>query len=340
MTGSKNIRLGVFVFVGTILFIIGIFALGEKSALFSDTFSVHTYFTNIEGLRQGASVRLSGINVGSVSSISLTPDTSGRVLVKLNLVEEVNGIIRTNTKALIETEGLVGSKVLVLQPGNINEGQLAKNGDEIIAVNPVGMGVIIDEMTEIMHDTKSMTKNLAEIIEKVNNGDGTIAKLLNDDELYQNTTDVVKAAEISLVSITHQMDSLANLFTNIGQGTFSIIASVDSVIQDVDEILSNIEEGEGFLGMMVAEDGEFETTFSIMLDNVVKTTEEIKLGASRFSENMEALKRNWLFKSYFEERGYYDKSSYEMELDDYLKKINERIKVLDERIEELRSLEK
>ena len=53
--------------------------------------------------------------------------------------------------------------------------------------------------------------------------------------------------------------------------------------------------------------------------------EEAHDGASRFNENMEALRHNWFFKGYFEDRGYWDKEEYE--------------KTLDAKITELRQLE-
>jgi len=74
--------------------------------------------------------------------------------------------------------------------------------------------------------------------------------------------------------------------------------------------------------------------------NIIKITEETKAGAEKFAENMEALKRNWLFKSYFEERGYYDKTDYEQKLENYIEQINTRLFRLDEKINELKALEK
>ena len=75
------------------------------------------------------------------------------------------------------------------------------------------------------------------------------------------------------------------------------------------------------------------------MDNIVVVTEEAKTSASRLSENMEALKHNWLFKSYFEERGYWDKEDFENQIDEKITELNDKIKLLDEKILELKSLE-
>ena len=62
--GIAGAKLGIFIFLGSVLLVIGIFMLGNKEALFKDTYTVKAYFNNIEGLRNGAPVRLSGIDVG------------------------------------------------------------------------------------------------------------------------------------------------------------------------------------------------------------------------------------------------------------------------------------
>ena len=79
--------------------------------------------------------------------------------------------------------------------------------------------------------------------------------------------------------------------------------------------------------------------FANVLGDLVKITEHTKSGAEKFEENMEALKRNWLFKNYYEQRGYYNKTDYEKELDASISQINERIKMLDDRIETMKKLQ-
>ena len=70
MTNSlANAKLGIFIFLGSTLLVILIFLLGNKDQLFASTFTVKAYFKNTEGLRNGASVRFGGIDVGAVKEI-------------------------------------------------------------------------------------------------------------------------------------------------------------------------------------------------------------------------------------------------------------------------------
>lgn len=330
------VKLGIFVFIGTALLIAGVFAIGDKQQMFSKTMDVYAYFNNVQGLRTGAAVRLSGINVGNVFSIKITSDKTGRVEVGMSLVEDVKHLIRKNTTATVETEGIVGNQIVTLTLHG-DDAPLIQPGDSIEAVDPVGMSQLIGEFEGTLENVKQMSAELNEIVAKVNDGDGTIGKLLNDDELYAATTNLVTTADVSLQTINTKIDTLAGIINNLGYGVNSIIGNIDSVIVSVDSVLADIRAGKGLAGMLISGDGEMNSSIAVMLDNMVKTSEEVKLGAARFAENMEALKRNWLFKAYFEERGYYEKTPYEKQLDEYLEEINSRIEALDEKIGELES---
>ena len=82
-----------------------------------------------------------------------------------------------------------------------------------------------------------------------------------------------------------------------------------------------------------------DTTISSIIANIKDITDEAKLATAKLNENMEALKHNWLFKSYFEDRGYWDTVEYEKDIDKKTQELNAKIKELEDKINELQSLE-
>ncbi len=334
----STLRLGIFIFLGIVLLILAIFLVGQKESLFSSTFKVRAYFQDIQGLRPGTNVRLSGIDVGSVSDVEIINDTTGRVQVTMNLQTDIKRFIRTDTKASIESEGLVGNKVVVLKIGS-SQAEQVKDGGVIQSEEPIGFSAIIAQTEGIMEYTKNMTMNLSEIVEKVNRGEGSIGKLLNDDELYNNATLLTKSADESLKGITSKLDKVTNLFDSLGIGVKKTIDNVNFAVTNIDSIISGINQGQGVLGGFVSKKGKYDSTVTATLINIQKTSEEAKIGAERLAENMEALKHNWLFKGYFENRGYWDKAEYEDKIDDKLKELDAKIKLLDQKIETLKNLQ-
>jgi len=334
---TSTVKIGIFIFLGLAILVIGIFLVGEKTALFSSTMIVRAYFHDIQGLRNGATVRLSGIDVGTVKGVTIVNDTTGRVEVVMGIKEDIARFIRTDTKATIETEGLVGNKVVVIQIGTSSAEQV-KDGGVIQTKEPVGFAQVIEETQGIMRYTKDLTKSLSDIVARVNRGEGSIGKLLVDEELYQDATNLTKRADSSLQGITAEIYEMTEVFDKLGKGVETVVGNINAVVTDLDTIIAGVKQGKGVLGSMLVDDSRFDSAFTTALINIEKTTYDARLAASRLAENMEALKHNWLFKSYFEERGYWDKAEYEDELDAKLGDLNEKIKMLDEKIETLKEL--
>ena len=333
-----NAKLGIFIFLGSTLLVILIFLLGNKDQLFTSTFTIKAYFKNTEGLRNGASVRFGGIDIGAVKSIKIIADTTGRVEVSMRVKEDVKRFIKKDSRASIETEGLVGNKVVMISMGSPNADEITEGGT-ILSKEPLSFSDIVYETQGIMAYTKEMTKNLSEIVYKVNQGEGTIGRILNDDELYRAATNLTNTADKNLNSITSDMREVLALFDNLGKGVEDVVANVNKIVGRVDTVLAGVSEGKGLLGSLVSEKGKEGKTLNQILENLVVVSEDAKTSASRLAENMEALKHNWLFKSYFEERGYWDKEEFENQLDEKILELNDKIKLLDEKIQEIKSME-
>ena len=333
-----NAKLGIFIFLGSTLLVVLIFLLGNKDQLFTSTFTLKAYFKNTEGLRNGASVRFGGIDIGAVKDIQILNDTTGRVEITMRIKEEVKRFIKKDSRASIETEGLVGNKVVMISMGSVSAEEIT-DGGIILSKEPLSFSDIIEETQGIMSYTKDMTKNLAEIVQKVNQGEGTIGRILNDDQLYNAATNLTNTADKNLTSISDDMKEVLSLFDDLGKGVEDVVKNVNKIVARVDTVLLGVSEGKGLLGSLVSEKGKEGKTLNQILDNLVVVTEEAKTSASSLTENMEALKHNWLFKSYFEERGYWNKEEFENQLDTKILELNDKIKLLDEKILELKSIE-
>lgn len=337
--GLATAKLGIFIFLGSTLLVIGIFLLGNKDQLFASTFTVKAYFENIEGLRNGASVRFGGIDVGAVKEIKIVDDVTGRVEVSMRIKTDIKRFIRENSTASIETEGLVGNKIVMLTMGSENFNEV-KDGGIIQSKEPLGFAAVIEETQGILAFTKEMTKDLAEVMSRINRGEGTIGKILNDEELYFAATDLTKSADRSLTNLTTDLQEVIVLFDKLGQGVENVVNNINKVVADIDTLMAGVQEGKGLMGSLLTDRGKEAETLNQILLNLNQITEDTKLGASRLAENMEALKYNWLFKSYFENRGYWDKAEFEKQIDTKIIELNDRIKLLDEKIAELKTLEK
>jgi len=128
----------------------------------------------------GNNVRFSGINVGTVSDIDLITDST--VVVKLVVKEEVRRFIKTDAKASIGSDGLMGDKVLTISPGTTSK-TTVKDNATIASLTAIEIEDIMSGVKTTVDNAAVITDQLAEFSYKINNGKGTLSKLLMDEHM-------------------------------------------------------------------------------------------------------------------------------------------------------------
>ena len=128
---SNKIKLGIFISLGMIVFIVAIYFIGEGQQLFRSTFSLTGVFKDVAGLQAGNNVRLSGVNIGTVKNINIVSDSS--VKVEIVIDESTRKFIKKDAVAIIGSEGLMGNKVLIINPGTGGKKEIENN--DVIANN-------------------------------------------------------------------------------------------------------------------------------------------------------------------------------------------------------------
>lgn len=113
---SKNIRVGLFVMIGTAFLIFALYLIGAKQNLFGSTFRLKAQFKNVNGLMAGNNVRFTGIDVGTVESVDILNDTT--VNVTMVIEDKVQEFIKKNATAAVGTDGLMGNKLININAGD------------------------------------------------------------------------------------------------------------------------------------------------------------------------------------------------------------------------------
>src|SRR5919108_3942001 len=107
MMSARLVGAGAFIVIGVFLFTLALFMIGERRMLFEDRFDVYTEFAKLGQLEVGAVVRVAGADAGEVTSIHVPASPAGKFRVKMEIREELHGLVRTDSVATTQTEGLV-----------------------------------------------------------------------------------------------------------------------------------------------------------------------------------------------------------------------------------------
>src|SRR5688572_730458 len=128
MRSSKAVGAGVFVVLGALLFTVALFMIGERRMLFQKRYTVYTEFSRLGQLESGAVVRVAGMDAGEVTDIRIPDTPSAKFRIKMDVREDMRHLIRDDSVATTQTEGLVGAVYVNIGAGSDQASILPANG--------------------------------------------------------------------------------------------------------------------------------------------------------------------------------------------------------------------
>jgi phospholipid/cholesterol/gamma-HCH transport system substrate-binding protein len=171
-----EMRLGIFVFIGLVIFAVFILSVGGVKT-WTSRYKVSFVFNFINGVRTGAPVRFSGYDAGEVKSIRLfydKDDSRPKVLITCWVSNDVK--IPVDSKVWINTLGLLGEKYIEIMPGTNYKIYMPPEG-EIAGEDPI-------PMNDIFNTAKKIVDTIDEGVNRIMNKEGSVGKILYDDKLY------------------------------------------------------------------------------------------------------------------------------------------------------------
>jgi phospholipid/cholesterol/gamma-HCH transport system substrate-binding protein len=185
-------RLGIFIVATLAILASGVFLIGSKEYLFSSTYQLKAQFDNVAGLAAGADVRVGGVHSGTVESIELPHHPGEKVTVVMELEKSTHEIVKQDSVASIETEGLLGNQYMAISFGSAGQAEV-RPGDILASHPPLEMSELLLKMSGLLDSSQQSVQNITQatahlnsVSAKVDSGQGTVGALVNDKQLYSN----------------------------------------------------------------------------------------------------------------------------------------------------------
>jgi phospholipid/cholesterol/gamma-HCH transport system substrate-binding protein len=307
---KRNIKLGAFVIGGVALFLITLFYLGKENNIFNKTFTVSAIFKNVEGLKEGDNVWLSGVKIGTVKKVSIIDE--GKVVVSLSLKEKQNEFIKKDATANIGSDGLVGNKIVIIRPGTVAE--TIHDNDTINSFSPTDTQELFNLAKDVGTDIKVITGDLRLITAKINKGEGVIGELLNEGEMAKELRASMSAIRRASENATRATNEINKILTEVNQGdglmtkllrdtTYAAqfsrtMENVEQVGEnarkmaaDLKEVTDKMNDKNNAMGVLLTD-----TVFAEKLKNTMINAEK---SSAKLDENLKAMRSSWPFKKYF-----------------------------------------
>jgi phospholipid/cholesterol/gamma-HCH transport system substrate-binding protein len=309
MQARHPVAVGAFVVGGVLLFALGLFLIGSRRMLFSDTFHVSAEFANISGLQNGAKVRVAGMDAGEVTGIHVPGSPSSKFRVDLRVREDLHPLIRVDSVASIQTDGLVGNKFVQVEAGT-DKAQIVPANGTVQSREPFDFA----EMLQRMSDTLDLvTSTIVDVRSNVEDALQAVTDTATDAQ--ELMADLGGEAKEILAAAHHASDNLGAIVADVRQGKGTVgklmtddalFASVKTLAEDAQKAVANLreasEQAKGAIADMRGENGPMKG----ITGQLQQTLASAKDAMADLAENTEALKRNFFFRGFFNRRGYFD----------------------------------
>jgi phospholipid/cholesterol/gamma-HCH transport system substrate-binding protein len=254
---NRNVSVGLFVAGGLLLFGAGMFLIGDRRQAFGRHVEFYSEFAALAGLSNGAQVRVGGMNAGEVLAIDVPDSPSSRFRVRWRIGQKLSGLVRTDSMATIETEGVVGGTYLAVRPGSSRAVQ-APALATIPSTEPVELSELLTRGTGLLNDAQSMLNtvggklggtldtanatlsNVNDIAVGLKHGRGPAGMLLTDDTLAKQIRQTVATSASSIDEI------LAGV--KAGRGAAGMLLRDEATAGQIREALKNVEQATADLG--------------------------------------------------------------------------------------------
>lgn len=311
---KRGLMVGIFLALGLIIFILGVFTLGNQSKSFSKSIKVSAVFDDVSGLKTGNSVWFSGVKVGSISKIKFIGP--GQVDVVMNIDEASQQYIRRNAGVRIGSDGLIGNKIIVIDGGSL-QAPVVADGDVLLAEKVTSTDDMLKTLQQNNQNLLSITGDFKLLSRKILQGKGTVGTLMADSLMavqLRNSMRNLEAATGSAARMAVQLDNFSNkmntkggladkLFTDTA--TFNrikgAVTQLQAAAQNASTLTDNLNKASNKLNST-------DNALGVLLNDkkaavqVQRTIDNLQAGSIKLNDDLEAAQNNFLLRGFFKKR--------------------------------------
>lgn len=248
-----ELRVGALTLGAIAILIVFILSVTGDISPFTKRLTVRTRFAGAEGLKRGAEVRLAGKRVGKVEKIEFgaIPSSQNEKTIVVTMAldkDEVQDRIRTNSVATLVQLGFLGDRAIDILPGTADHEPI-RDGAEIVSADQPGLAQVFEGANDILVQFNIVGKQIQELLDTINKGQGTVGKFLHDDAMYVNTNRTVLEAQ-ELVKRVRE-----------GEGTIGKLINDPKLYEDLRQttnqlqaIVADLREGKGTAGKFLRDE--------------------------------------------------------------------------------------
>ena len=310
----KSIIVGLFLAIGLVIFVLGVFTLGGQQKSFAKNFNISSVFEDVAGLKKGNDVWFSGVKVGTISSIKFVG--TSQVDVKMKIDQATQQYIHRNSGVHISSDGLIGNKIIVIDGGS-PRAPVVQDGDILVADKLVSTDDIVKTLQANNQNLLAITTDFKLLSRKILQGKGTVGTLLADSTMgvqLRNSMRNLEAATTSAAHLAVQLDKFSNKMNTKGGFADKVLTDtatfnrIKGAVTQLQQAAANASVLTDNLNKASSKLNGTNSALGVLLNDprgavqVQTSLNNLQQSSIKLNDDLEAAQHNFLLKGFFKKK--------------------------------------
>ena len=320
----RFLAVGIFIIAGITLFALGIFLVGNRHEAFSRHVFLYTGFANLDSVTKGSKVQVAGMDAGEVAKIDVPNSPNGQFRVQMKVDERFHGLIRSDSVVTVDTEGVVGNTFLTIHTGSPNA-PIAPADSVLQSKAPVNISDLLTNGLGLMNDADATLKkvggklnvaldgangaigNANDLLVGLKEGRGPAGMLFRDEKVADQIRETLSTVQSTTSNLRQASAGVNSIVADVQQRQFP--QKIDDTMTQIHSASIHANETIEQVHQSVAQALGPDAYGVTAGQNISESLSNVNGATGNMAEDMEALKHNFIFKGFFNHRGYYTLSS-------------------------------
>ncbi|HTT22210.1 MAG TPA: MlaD family protein [Candidatus Sulfotelmatobacter sp.] len=268
----SQLKVGVTVVVAAIVLVVLVFLMSGTGGLFTQKIILRSYFFDAQGLRVGAPVRLSGVDIGNVSQIRVVPNRpESPVEVTMKINTKFLFDIRNDSKTLLSTAGVLGETYINIDSSRAT-GPEVHNGSVLPTSEEPGYQDVMRSTQNTLQNMQALLARMDRIIAYVESGQGSIGKVIYDAALYNRLNATVTDFQKLVNEVSQGQGSIGKLIVSD-----DLYNKANASLDKINLLIDDLNAGKGTAGKLL-KDPSLYNTANQTIANFKQLTDDINAG--------------------------------------------------------------
>ena len=321
LKNNHAVTVGIFIFLGIVILVVTIFALGGQKKTFVKSVTINAVFNDVGGLLTGGNIWFSGVKVGTVKKISFSGNS--QVQVTMSIEKQALPQIHKDAKAKIGSDGLIGNKIVIIYGGAASSPQVEK--DDFLSVEKALSTE--DMLATLQANNKNLleiTNNFKSISKKIDSGNGTLATLLNDPAIgiklnatadnLQATVANFKEASVNGKIVLSNLQNFSGKLNEPGNSVYDLVTdtgmygNIKGTVLQLQNAANTVTQFTTNLKTVSDRLNAKDNTIGVLLNDTASassikiTLKNLETSSQKLDADLEALQHNFLLRGFFRKK--------------------------------------